>query len=202
MRTSAPLAALCLVLLLGGCASVRQGGSLPVMEADAQRAWLQQVESFDLAGRVAAAVGEEGFSAQLDLEQRGELARLELRSPLGFGSARVETDGRTLNFRSSRGEQFTGDEGLRALAARLGFEPPLASLRYWLMGVPDPAQPVTPLVEGGAGGFEQLGWRVRIDETRPVATPRASLLLPRRVTLERTGVRLRVLVERWNLRGS
>jgi outer membrane lipoprotein LolB len=186
--------------LLAACVTPPRAPATVTLDADAQRAFLQQLQAFELSGRIAGAVGKEGFSAQLDLAQRGQRARLGLRSPLGFGSATVEIDGREVQFRSSRGESLSGPAALQALQARLGFEPPLASLRYWLLGVPDPAAPAgapQSLEEGQS--FEQDGWRITTRETLPTQAAPGRLELPRRVTLERAPVRLRVLIERWKL---
>jgi len=87
---------------------------------------------------------------------------------------------------------------MAAIAARLGFEPPVRSLRYWLLGVPDPAAPTQPPVTP-AGQFEQNGWRVTVAESKPMVTAGGVVSLPRRVTLERPPVRLRVVVDTWKL---
>ncbi len=172
-----------------------------VLDGSAATRVLQKLERFELKGRVAGAVGSEGFNAQLDWQQRDSQSRLSLRSPLGFGSATVETDGSTLRFESSRGEKASGDAAMQALQSRLGFEPPLASLRYWLRGVADPSGPAVEEVRtaGEASRFTQFGWQVTVTERQPLATPDGVVLAPKRVTIERPPVRLRVIVEAWNL---
>lgn len=183
--------------LAAGCATTPRPAAEPLADPVAFR---QSRERFELEGRVAGAVGGEGFNAQLDLKQRGPQSELVLRSPLGFGSATIRTDGERLEYRSSRGDVLEGDEGLAAIAARLGFEPPVRSLRYWLLGVPDPGGAAPVIGEGAApGSFEQQGWRVSVAEWKPATVPAGMVQLPRRVTLERPPVRLRVVVDEWRL---
>ena len=183
-----------------GCTTTRRPETAATPVAD-PRAFLQSRTRFDLAGRLAGAVGGEGFNAQLQMQQRDARSELVLRSPLGFGSATIRTDGESLEYRSSRGERLSGAEGMAAVAARLGFEPPVRSLRYWLLGVPDPASPSTAIASAPPAGaaFEQDGWRVTVGQTRSTALPAGTIDLPRRVTLERPPVRLRVVVDTWKL---
>lgn len=198
MATAIRLPALLAASLLAACATTRAPAP-PTLDPDAQRALLQRLERIELGGRVAGAVANEGFSAQLGLKLQGERADLDLRAPLGFGSASVAIDGERFEFSSSRGERLAGDAAQAALMLRLGFEPPVRSLRYWLLGVPDPSAPSQPLAD--ASGFEQAGWRITTADrvTTTVRSPAAGVAVPKRVTLERSPVRLRVLLERWNL---
>jgi len=193
------LPAVAAALLAAGCTT---GGlrkpSNPLEPIADPTHWLQSRDAFEVAGRVAGAVNGEGFNAQLELRQRGADSQLALRSPLGFGSATVHTDGQRLDYRSSRGETLSGEAGLAALTSRLGFEPPLASLRYWLLGVPDPSAEAG-LATSGGDSFEQGGWRVSISEKATASTSAGAIAVPRRLTLERAPVRLRVVVEKWNL---
>jgi outer membrane lipoprotein LolB len=190
------------VLALTGCTTLKPAAApAGVLTPAEQVSYLQKVASFQVNGRVAGAVGKEGFSAQLDLQQRGDKSSLSLRSPLGFGSATVESDGRSLEYRSSRGEQLTGDAGLNALTARLGFEPPLSSLRYWLLGVPDPTLPAVEQIaaSGAPWSFDQRGWKITVSEPVAAAAGEATVQVPRRVTIERAPARLRIIVDKWKL---
>ena len=84
------------------------------------------------------------------------------------------------------------------LAARLGFDVPIASLRYWVLGVPDPAQPAEETLDEAQQRLATLvqdGWH--IDYTDYTSAAGASL--PARITLQREAVRVRLLVEDWQL---
>ncbi len=177
---------------LCACVTVPRQPEVP-QDPQARREHLQSLSGFSLSGRLAVAVGQEGFSANLDWIQRSAHTELDLRAPLGFGSAHVVREGTQLNLESSRGERFSGPEASEALAARLGFDPPLDSLRYWALGVADPARPAIETAgEGGLpAAIEQDGWRIDYAEFK------ASL--PRRLTLTRGPVRLRLVVDRWTL---
>jgi outer membrane lipoprotein LolB len=187
--------------LLAGCAGLRPATPGRVLDAEAERALLQGLDGYGLAGRIGIAARGEGVNAQIELDQRGTRSLLQLRSSLGIGSLRVESDGERFSLQSSRGESLDGAVARDQLAQRLGFEPPLSSLRYWVLGVPDPAMPSEPLPgdAGGARGFLQRGWRIEATELSGHRAGDAQVGLPRRVTLTAPDVRVRLVVNRWHL---
>ncbi len=191
-RAVLPLVVLLLAVLpLGGCAVLRGPTALPgMLPADwpARRSALQEWPRFDLRGRVAVASGTDGFTAALRWAQRSGVARLEIDGPLGVGGLRLElTDGRF------------ADESARAeLERRLGFTLPVASLRYWLLGVPDPASAAEEVLAADAlrlDGLRQAGWSIRFAAYAPV--PDADYELPQRIEVTRASVRVRLLVDGW-----
>ncbi len=186
---------------LAGCVTpLRTGVALPVVAPDApwpqRRALLQQLGGFSLRGRIAVAAGESGLSASLRWVQAGSRGELEFDGPLGIGGLRVIARGDQLSLTTARGERFDGAAARARLEQQLGFELPLASLRYWVLGVPDPSIDVeqerlaadAPRLEA----LTQAGWQVVY---RAYATDAAGL--PRRVDAARGPARLRLLVQEW-----
>lgn len=179
------------VLLVTGCASLRAPGALPLQlpgDWAMRRSALQEWPRFDLRGRVAVASGEQGFTAALRWAQRAEASRLELDGPLGVGGVRLEFVNGRLADEATRSE----------LERRLGFALPVESLRYWLLGVPDPARTAEEALAADATRLDSLqqdGWTVRFPAYAGVAG--ANYELPRRIEASRAGVRVRLLVESW-----
>jgi outer membrane lipoprotein LolB len=108
----------------------------------------------------------------------------------------MEFDERELKVTNSRGETLDGAAARAEIESRLGFELPLAHLRWWLLGLPAPGMPAERH-EDGAGGaitdFQQDGWRVSINSRAPAL----GFSLPERLTAERDGARMKLLVENW-----
>jgi outer membrane lipoprotein LolB len=202
MRVAPRLAlAGCLALLaLAGCRT--RPPPAPVIGPGADAPWSEQyaalsrLESYGLSGRVAVAANGQGFSASLRYSQQPRRADLALDGPLGVGGMRIGVEERDLTVTNSRGQKLDGAAARAEIEARLGFELPLAELRWWLLGLPAPqpsaekqqANPESPIE-----AFQQSGWRVSVDSR----APGLGFSLPQRLTAQRDGARLKLFVEEW-----
>lgn len=198
MRVRAALA-LALAVLLVGCAAVpaRRAAQSPWPQ---RRAQLQALDPYELAGRVAVAAGSEGFSAHLSWRQQGARSTVELSGALGIGGLHVVADGESLDVETSKGERLANDEARTELEGKLGFEPPLASLRYWLLGVPDPGSPAVETLgaDQRLSGLEQDGWQIAY----PDYLDAGGYALPHHLTLRHGDVRVRLIVYNWQPRSG
>lgn len=168
----------------------------PAPPWSARRPDLQARAHFELKGRVAVAAGAQGFNARLRWAQEGSRAQVALEGPLGAGAVHIDAQGNDLDIVTANGAHLTSDAARAELSARLGFDPPIARLRYWILGVPDPAEPADETldpVRQRLTRLEQDGWR--IDYGGYVAV--GAEWLPSRLTLERADVRVKLLVDDW-----
>jgi outer membrane lipoprotein LolB len=197
-RGRAAISALLVLASFAGCRTVPPatvigpGADAPWPE---QRRGLERLENFALTGRVAVAANGQGFSASLRYQQQPRRSDLALDGPFGMGGLRVALDGEQVNVSTSRGEQLDGQAARDELERRLGFALPLAELRWWLLGIPAPgdANVNQDAASGEIRDFVQNGWRVSIN-TRAAAL---GFALPQRLTAEREGTRMKLLVDRW-----
>ena len=194
LRQSVQFAAALAVLgVLSACRSLPPS-ALPADELPAswpeRRASLQGWQRYAIEGRVAVKAGDEGFTAALRWAQANERSTLELQGPLGSGAVRFEHSPQQAPLETAAARE--------ALEAQLGFALPVESLRYWLLGVPDPAAVAeeSVLESGGRlGALQQGGWR--IDYPRYAAVAGSRLELPETIEIRRDPVRLRVRIARW-----
>jgi outer membrane lipoprotein LolB len=183
-------------IVLASCRTV------PVHEPAAQTSWqarrpqLQARDHFELKGRVAVAAGGDGFNARLRWTQAGRQTQLSLDGPLGAGGVQVISDGASLSIVTAHGDRLDADAARTELTNRLGFDPPLGSLRYWILGVPQPDQPAQESLDPQQrlASLQQNGWSVEYTDYMSVNGE----WLPSKLTLQREGVRLRVIVDGWN----
>jgi outer membrane lipoprotein LolB len=161
-----------------------------------RRPQLQSLEHFALRGRVAVAAADEGFNANLRWTQDGDRSQVTLEGPLGVGGAQLTAAGDELTVITARGERVENAAAHAELAAHLGFDPPLSSLRYWVLGVPDPREPANESLDQAQqrlSGLTQSGWHVEY-QSYGLAGGEA---LPARMTMQRDAVRVRLLVDDW-----
>ena len=185
------------LVLVAGCRTappktvIGPGADAPWNE---QRAGLENLDRYGLNGRVAVAANGQGFSASLRFAQRADTSELSLDGPLGIGGLRLELAGDQLEIAISRGDQLDGLEARAELERRLGFALPLNELRWWLLGIPAPGEAAVNAADSGEiSDFTQHGWRVSINSR----APGLGFSLPQRLTAEREGARLKLLVENW-----
>lgn len=166
--------------------------SLP-LEWSARYAALTDWQRYSLSARVSVTRGDERVTARLSWRQRDGRSELALSSPLGIGGMDLVVDN-TLE---------------QSLSEALGVDVPVKSLKYWLLGVPDPMLPIETLVFGDtvAEGIPnqdgavlpslitQAGWQIELRRYMPV--PRTRLVLPSRIDLRRDGFEVRVVVDAW-----
>ena len=187
------------VAVVAGCRTappIQQPAALS-QSWDVTRPALQARDHFQLKGRVAVAAGKDGFNASLRWIQAGTVSQVSLEGPLGAGGVQITASGDSLNIVTAHGDHLDSDAARAELDARLGFDPPLGSLRYWIQGVPDPAMPAKEKVDPQQQrlqSLEQDGWQ--IDYTGYM--PSGAVSLPAKLTLQRAGVRVRLVVDGWN----
>ena len=195
MRTERLRLGAALLAVLAGCRTLPPAP--PAGESwELRRPQLQSLEHFALRGRVAVAAGGEGFNANLRWTQEGNRSQVTLEGPLGVGGAQLTASGDDLTVITSRGERIESAAAHAELAARLGFDPPLSSLRYWVLGVPNPGQPASESLDPAQqrlAALTQGGWHVEYQSY----TSASGETLPARMTLQRDAVRVRLLVDDW-----
>jgi outer membrane lipoprotein LolB len=194
-RSAAAVPWILAATLLAACVATRPPTAPAAQSWPERRAALQSLDRFALWGRVAVASGAEGFNGGLRWEQQDALSRVEIDGPFGAGGVHIESEGAHFTLATSRGDRLDGAAGRAELERRLGFALPLSSLRYWIVGVPDPGAPSNEVLDPQLrlAMLEQGGWRV----SYPRYVVASDRWLPKRVTVERGGARVRLIVDRW-----
>jgi outer membrane lipoprotein LolB len=158
---------------------------------------LQALAQFEFSGRVASIVGEQSVSAALNWQQQHSDSALQLRAPFGLGSLDIEYRNGLLRIQSGDGRQVEAEAAERMLQELLGFAPPLGSFHYWLLGCSDPASAADERLDGSQRlqQLQQDGWQISYQSYQQVA----SQWLPQRLSIERDGRKLKVVIQHWRL---
>jgi outer membrane lipoprotein LolB len=121
---------------------------------------------------------------------------------LGLSAMEIRQGQGALRITTSRGDKLEGEAARLVLAQQLGFAPPLDALRYWILGVPAPGDAATAEVRDAAGvltAFSQQGWQLQFEEFRPQPTARGAVQVPARLLAQHAELRLRLVVDSWQL---
>ena len=185
---------LAFVLLLAGCA-----GTPARMPQDwtAHVAQVSERGSWELQGKIGLRAASNSGSALLSWRQRAADYRLVLSGALGLGKLVLAGDPGGVNWTGRDGQLRRHPDPQALIREVWGWEVPVASLPYWVRGLPDPAQPLhSPVIENGlAMSFSQAGWVVEPQAYRAVD----GVDLPTRVRLQGEGAVLTVSISRWSI---
>jgi outer membrane lipoprotein LolB len=174
----------------GGCAVAPVAPQSPSPDPESFQYWTA-------SGRLALAANGEGGSGSFTWGQQGAESTLSIHGPLGAGAMQVTTNGQSLIVTDAEGRHLGTEQASALLRRRLGTDLPLAELRYWMLGVPSPGSPssVSDAAVAPVRVIEQSGWRIGYDVFRSSG----GVSLPERFTATQGGVRLKVVVDDWQV---
>ena len=184
------------LLLLSGCATTRQGVVLPEFESWEQRnAVLVGLREWEFAGRIAVKAGDEGFNGKFNWAQQDDQFTATVGGPLGIGTVRIEGQDRTVTLTDKDGEKTVLSDVENELRYRYGWTIPVTSLRYWTLGIPDPATAATTELDadGRVSRLEQNDWIVEISRYREGGGQQ----MPRILSATNADTRVRLVIDRW-----
>lgn len=175
-------------LALAGCATLPPPGVAPPPAPP---------PVFELEGRVGVIHDGQGFSGGVRWSHDRGDDELWLTSPLGQAVARVTGRPGQVTLVTADRQTFQAADAARLTRDALGWELPLAGLRYWVAGFPEPGRAATTRY-GESGRLERLlqdGWRIDYTEFAEAG----GHALPRSLVAVRDGLEIRLTVDRWQL---
>ena len=152
---------------------------------------LQSQASWDFEGRVALSNEKDSISAAISWRHSVDKDEIELSGPLSQGKVTIlVTVDKVLVDDGENPKEYSGQVDV-VVGEQLGVDMPVSSLRYWVLGVNQPLQPVVEQ----ESGFLQAGWQVGFKELQIVN----SELLPRKINLEKNKTRIKLIIDQWHL---
>lgn len=184
------LLALLALLGLAACATSPPAAQSVLRSAQAGAA------PFVLNGRIAVTHGSEHSSATVHWTHRGPDDEILLLAPLGQTVARIKQDAYGVELQTSS-QHFVAQDAAELTQQALGWSLPLDGLRYWVLALsaPDTQAQVEHDANGQVSVLHQDGWTIHY--TRYAALAPDSL--PLRMSLEREGLELRLLIDEWQM---
>jgi len=183
------------LILLSSCAV--QGGAVlpPLTDWDTRRDVLANTDEWAFTGRIGVSAGTEGFNGKLRWNQVRNGFSATLSGPLGAGAVKIQGDSRHVTVVDKKGQVVELTRPEEDLRRMYGWTIPVTSLRYWALGIPDPAGPA--VTEFGDDGqlvrLEQGNWRVSISQYQEAG----GQLMPRRITAVDGDAKVRLVIDRW-----
>jgi outer membrane lipoprotein LolB len=199
------LIGIALTTLLGGCAqlpiSPEQSASIQRQTNPAWRAHEQavkQLADWQCIGRIAIRSETEGGTVNLNWHQAGETAKVVLNAPLNQGT--VELLGRPdmMLITDASGHRQLTSNPEASIEQLTGWKIPVAALPDWIRGLPhDKNAKVRLNSNGWLKTLSDGGWLIDYESYMPV--PGHDLNMPRKITVSRNDIRLRLVIESWDM---
>jgi outer membrane lipoprotein LolB len=181
--------ALCGVLAaLAGCAATQPTQILPTSN--------ESIVAFSLNGRVAVKLDDRGYTASLRWHHTATRDSLRLLSPVGSVVGEIEADSNGATLTTGDNKVYRSNDVQALTREVLGWDLPLAGLRYWVTGRADPAVPVQAEDRDDRQRLKSLmqnDWRIAYVEYF------GDSALPARLGLIYERLNLRLIIERWEL---
>jgi len=177
------------LVLLGGCAALEPA---PVVPPSSQAL----LTSFQIAGRISVRHGTEGFSGNLTWRHANQEDEFVILTPLGQGVARIIKNASGVTLETPEQGLVHAPDAESLTQSTLGFALPLSGLPHWVQ-----AQPIGSAVQrrhNPDGTLDQLGeqgWQIDYLAYRAVGV----LQLPGKVFMENAEVKLRLIVDEWQV---
>ncbi len=184
------------LVALSGCATTRQGVDLPDLSNwELRQEVLGDLHEWQFKGRIAVKAGDEGFDGKFNWSQKDDTFSATVGGPLGIGMVRIEGDDRSIVLTEKDGAKTVLADAELELYYRYGWTIPIASLRYWALGIPDPQTPAETEIDeqGRLVQLRQNDWVVEISRYREVAGQE----LPRNLTATNSNTRVRMVIDKW-----
>ena len=193
---------------LGGCAQqpigLDQAASIqsqlnPTWRAHAEA--VRQVADWQCIGRIAIRTETEGGTVNLNWHQTGETAKIVLNAPLNQGT--VELIGRPdmMLITDSAGHRQLTSNPEASIEQLTGWKIPISALPDWIRGLPHDKNAMIQLnANGRLHTLSDDGWLIDYESYMPV--PGHDLDMPRKITVSRNDIRLRLVVESWQMNAN
>lgn len=156
----------------------------------------QSVVDWSLQGRVVVRNETQGWHATLNWTQARDDYHIDLSGPLGQGA--VALDGDSENMRAQLSGEDVPREGppSQLLSEVVGWQVPVLSLRYWVLGLPDPSEHTSDRqwdAVGRPATLSQSGWTIEYSRYREDGL----LPLPTRLRAARGEWSFKLVVDTW-----
>ena len=183
-------------LALAGCGLTPRAPAPPA-DRDRHAAALAARENWTLSGKIGVRAPAGSGAATLDWSQHGESWRLVLGGALGMGRLVLDGDPGGVAWRDARGRAGRHADPDALVAELWGWPLPVAALRYWVRGIPQPGVAVEQpeFAPAGPSRFAQAGWHIEASEHRTVD----GLAVPTRLRVSGYGAVLTLVVRAWTL---
>ncbi|CAA9889573.1 Outer-membrane lipoprotein LolB [Candidatus Methylobacter favarea] len=179
----------CLLFLMAACST------LPVAPeagySRTARLHLYQLQQWSFEGRLALTGKNDSWSANIIWEHSPDEEKIKLSGPLGQGTVVINLTGDFVTVNQGDGNVQSSTQPEEFINQQLGMFVPVQSMRYWVIGLPEPSSSFKEIHDG----FKQAGW---LNEYKQMQLANNEIM-PRKMTVMNAQVKLKLIIDKWIL---
>lgn len=159
---------------------------------------------FRLIGRVSVKEGRDGFSGGVQWRHLQDGDQILLLSPIGQAVGQIERTADGVSLITAEQEHYYADNVEELTEQVLGWRLPLSGLQYWVQGMSSPgtSSEIDLDIAGRVASIRQNGWEITYSGYSPVVaaeTTQPEAARARLLTLNRNGLRIKLVIDEWNI---
>ena len=178
-----------LVLLVSGCSSVpiELEGHYGLQAKES----LYKLARWSFEGRVAITGKKDAWQANINWTHTEDKEEIKLAGPLGQGATLIQLAGDRVTIDRGDNKPLTSTQPEQFINQQLGLFVPVKSLRYWVIGIPEPSSrfSLTPT------GFTQAGWLIDYKQMQSINNS----AMPYKITVSNEQLKLKLIIDQWVL---
>ncbi len=176
-------------LLLTGCSLFPTEPTIPYSKTASLP--LYKLNNWTLDGRLSISNSQDSWNANMDWQHTADNEQIKLSGPLGQGATVIRLTQDNVTIDKGDGKPQTSNQPQQFINQQLGMFVPVASLRYWVIGLPEPN---IDFVETPTG-FKQAGWLIDYKQMQTVKTN----TVPYKIHITNEQVKLKLIIDDWQL---
>ncbi|RIZ69762.1 MAG: outer membrane lipoprotein LolB [Methylococcales bacterium] len=152
---------------------------------------LYKLERWSFEGRVALTGKKDALQANINWAHTANDEKIKLAGPLGQGATLIQLAGNSVTIDRGDNKPLTSTQPEIFINQQLGLFVPVQSLRYWVVGVPEPNGHYNIMPTG----FTQAGWLIDYKQMQSVN----NLAMPYKITVSNEQLKLKLIIDQWVL---
>jgi outer membrane lipoprotein LolB len=185
-------------LVLGGLVFVLSACSVVPVESEvhyskAKMHHLEDLGRWSFEGRLALTGPSDSWNANISWEHSPDAEKIRLSGPMGQGAVVISLTGNLVVIDRGGGDVQSSTQPEEFINQQLGMFVPVRSLRYWVVGLPEPSRSYTE----SDVGFNQAGWQSEYKQMQVVDD---GATMPHKMTVMNKQVKLKIVIDHWCLK--
>lgn len=159
--------------------------------------YLQNIQHWQMEGRISATQNNEGGNASFVWKQLGESYQIKFFGPFGAGAVYVTGSPYQVTLVEADGKEHHAQSADALMHKVAGWQVPLDGIRYWMLGMPIPRHQVdsqTLRDDGSLNNLKQLGWHIQYKNYHQDKSP----MIPAKIDLVNGPLKIKIIIK--NLR--